>query len=42
MALWGTSLAGGHVLLVALSPGDHTKDDVRAVVAQVPHLASGM
>lgn len=41
LALWGTSLAGGHVLSSALSPGI-TKKEVRAVVVQVPHIASGI
>jgi pimeloyl-ACP methyl ester carboxylesterase len=36
LALWGTSLGGGHVLVVA------SKDpSIKAVVAQIPALASG-
>eukprot|EP00980_Cylindrotheca_fusiformis_P004006 scaffold880_cov132-Cylindrotheca_fusiformis.AAC.2 len=38
IALWGTSLGGGHVLIAAA--GAHPA--VRAVVAQVPHIASGL
>ena len=37
LALWGTSLGGGHVLSVAAD--DH---DVRAVVANVPHVKSAL
>lgn len=37
IALWGTSLGGGHVLsLAAMDP------DIRAVVANVPHIRSGL
>jgi len=38
MGLWGTSLGGGHALRVAATSGDH----VKAVVAQVPALGSGL
>jgi pimeloyl-ACP methyl ester carboxylesterase len=37
IALWGFSLGGGHVLMAAAAAGP----SVRAVVAQVPHIASG-
>eukprot|EP00568_Trieres_chinensis_P013530 CAMPEP_0183306024 /NCGR_PEP_ID=MMETSP0160_2-20130417/10574_1 /TAXON_ID=2839 ORGANISM="Odontella Sinensis, Strain Grunow 1884" /NCGR_SAMPLE_ID=MMETSP0160_2 /ASSEMBLY_ACC=CAM_ASM_000250 /LENGTH=371 /DNA_ID=CAMNT_0025469325 /DNA_START=68 /DNA_END=1183 /DNA_ORIENTATION=+ len=49
IGLWGTSLGGGHALLVAAASSGGGRDDgdelvgsVRAVVAQVPHLASGL
>lgn len=38
IGLWGTSLGGGHVLMAAAS----AEPSVRAVVAQVPHIASGL
>uniref|UniRef100_A0A7S3VE21 Serine aminopeptidase S33 domain-containing protein n=1 Tax=Chaetoceros debilis TaxID=122233 RepID=A0A7S3VE21_9STRA len=41
IGLWGTSLAGGHVLQYS-SDQTHINSAVRAVVSQVPHLASGM
>jgi alpha-beta hydrolase superfamily lysophospholipase len=37
LALWGISLAGGHVLNVAASDSD-----IKAVVACVPHINSGL
>jgi predicted alpha/beta hydrolase len=37
IGLWGTSFAGGHMLVV----GEHLKNDssIKAVVSQVPHLS---
>lgn len=40
ISLWGSSLGGGHVLSAGLSPGV-TRKDIRAVVAQIPHIVSG-
>jgi pimeloyl-ACP methyl ester carboxylesterase len=39
IGLWGTSLGGGHVLKVASE--NNNDPSIRAVVSQVPHLASG-
>lgn len=38
IGLWGTSLGGGHVLRAVASAKD---SPVKAVVSQIPHLASG-
>ena len=51
MALWGTSLGGGHVLSIAFDNNNNAKDsssaslpipEIKVVIAQVPHLASGL
>lgn len=41
IGLWGTSLAGGHVLQYS-SDETHINPSIKAVVSQVPHLASGI
>lgn len=41
IGLWGTSLGGGHVLQYS-SDQTHINSSIKAVVSQVPHLASGM
>ena len=41
IGLWGTSLGGGHVISAALDDAASTKS-IKAVVSQVPHLASGV
>ena len=42
IGLWGTSLGGGHVLQqVALASNGNVNPSIKAVVSQVPHLASG-
>ena len=42
IGLWGTSLGGGHVMSAALDDTLSTKKSIKAVVSQVPHLASGI
>jgi len=41
IGLWGTSLGGGHVVSASLDDAASSKS-IRAVVSQVPHLASGV
>jgi len=41
IALWGTSLSGGHVVSVAASHGARKNSNITAIVAQVP-LADGL
>lgn len=38
IGLWGTSLGGGHVLMAA----SNADPSVKAVISQVPHIASGL
>jgi pimeloyl-ACP methyl ester carboxylesterase len=40
VALWGTSMGGGHVLQVVAS--DHDSLPVKAIVGNVPHIKSGL
>ncbi|CAJ1966763.1 unnamed protein product [Cylindrotheca closterium] len=38
IGLWGTSLGGGHVLMAAIN----SDPSIRAVISQVPHIASAL
>eukprot|EP00977_Amphora_coffeiformis_P017096 scaffold5479_cov199-Amphora_coffeaeformis.AAC.35 len=42
VALWGTSLGGGHVLVTSVTLSSQSDSPVKAVVAQVPALASAL
>lgn len=42
IGLWGTSLGGGHVLSAAFDDTVSSTKSIKAVVSQVPHLASGV
>jgi cephalosporin-C deacetylase-like acetyl esterase len=34
IALWGTSFAGGHVIVA----GSQLKKDIRCIISQIPHM----